>query len=174
MTTECNPVFFCSSVQSSSFHLSLQQKVKETGNVLFFHSKYASAFQGTDFSYFSKRAVTEHQLLNDRGRTLQGLKRLMWLHNAMGGVHTASGRDLSQAHALLTSKEHDFSDLYDTMDREEMSDMMEPLLLELLGRDTSFTKIPKANLLYYLKNGKGHQLLQDLSDLFQMGSQDGK
>lgn len=140
-------------------------------SVLFFHSKYASASQGTGFSYFSKRAVTEHQLLNDRGRTLQGLKRLMWLHNAMGGVHTASGRDLSQAHVLLTSKEQD---LYDTMDREEMSDMMEPLLLELLGRDTPFTKIPKANLLHYLKNGKGHQLLQDLSDLFQMGSQDGK
>ncbi|XP_058032083.1 parathyroid hormone 4-like [Ahaetulla prasina] len=122
----------------------------------------------------NKRAVTEHQLLNDRGRTLQSLKRLMWLHNAMGGVHTASGRDLSQAHVLLTSKEQDLSDLYDTMDREEMSDMMEPLLLELLGRGTPFTKIPKANLLHYLKNGKGHQVLQDLSDLFQMGSQDGK
>ncbi|KAG8132176.1 hypothetical protein E2320_010051, partial [Naja naja] len=129
---------------------------------------------GTDLSYFSKRAVTEHQLLNDRGRTLQGLKRLMWLHNAMGGVHTASGRDLSQAHVLLTSKEQDLSDLYDTMSREEMPDMMEPLLLELLGRDTPFSKIPKANVLHYLKNGKGHQLLQDLSELFQMGGQDGK
>lgn len=122
----------------------------------------------------SRRAVTEHQLLNDRGRTLQGLKRLMWLHNAMGGVHTASGRDLSQARVLLTSKEQDLSDLSDTLDREEMSDMLEPLMPELLGRDTDFTKVLKANVLHYLKNGKGHQCLQELSDLFQMGGQDGK
>lgn len=142
--------------------------MSETGNVLFFHSEYASP------SYFSRRAVTEHQLLNDRGRTLQDLKRLMWLHNAMGGVHTASGRDLSQARVLLTSKEQDLPDLSDTLDREEMSDMLESLMLELLRRDTDFAKVLKANVLHYLKNGKGHQRLQELSDLFQMGGQDGK
>ncbi|NWI88203.1 PTH4 protein, partial [Pitta sordida] len=42
----------------------------------------------------NRRAVTEHQLLHDKGRTFQGLKRLLWLHNALGTVHTARSRDI--------------------------------------------------------------------------------
>ncbi|NXF71462.1 PTH4 protein, partial [Sclerurus mexicanus] len=42
----------------------------------------------------NRRAVTEHQLLHDKGRAFQGLKRLLWLHNALGTVHTASSRDI--------------------------------------------------------------------------------
>uniref|UniRef100_A0A8C8S372 Uncharacterized protein n=1 Tax=Pelusios castaneus TaxID=367368 RepID=A0A8C8S372_9SAUR len=65
-------------------------------------------------SHHSKRAVTEHQFMHDKGRTLQGLKRLMWLHNAMGGVHTASARDASRSNSLWDfQKSQDLPDLYD-------------------------------------------------------------
>uniref|UniRef100_A0A3Q4H1H8 Parathyroid hormone-related protein-like n=2 Tax=Neolamprologus brichardi TaxID=32507 RepID=A0A3Q4H1H8_NEOBR len=37
----------------------------------------------------SRRAVTEHQLMHDRGRTIQSLKRLYWLSSAIEGLHTA-------------------------------------------------------------------------------------
>nr|ADJ21811.1 parathyroid hormone 2 [Callorhinchus milii] len=40
-----------------------------------------------------KRTVTEHQLMHDKGRAREGLKRLLWLHGAMKGVHTATRRD---------------------------------------------------------------------------------
>ncbi|NXU54850.1 PTH4 protein, partial [Turnix velox] len=46
-----------------------------------------------------KRAVTEHQLMHDKARSFQGLKRLMWLHNALGSVHTATSRDISLSDA---------------------------------------------------------------------------
>ena len=39
-----------------------------------------------------RRAVTEHQLLHDRGRTIQSLKRLIWLSSAIEGLHTAKAR----------------------------------------------------------------------------------
>ncbi|NWW34186.1 PTH4 protein, partial [Panurus biarmicus] len=42
----------------------------------------------------NRRAVTEHQLMHDKARAVQGLKRLMWLHHALGAVHTASSRDI--------------------------------------------------------------------------------
>ncbi|NWS50785.1 PTH4 protein, partial [Probosciger aterrimus] len=51
----------------------------------------------------NKRAVTEHQLMHDKGREFQGLKRLMWLHNALGSVHTASSRDVSLSNAMWDS-----------------------------------------------------------------------
>ncbi|NXW77238.1 PTH4 protein, partial [Hirundo rustica] len=57
------------------------------------------------------RAVTEHQLLNDRGRAVQGLKRLMWLQHALGAVHTASSRDSPAPNAGWdTQKSQDPSD----------------------------------------------------------------
>lgn len=128
----------------------------------------------TDFLHFSKRALTEHQLLHDRGRTLQGLKRLMWLHNAVSGVHTASGRDTSQAHVMWTSpKSQDLSDLYDSTGREEVPEMVKQLWLGLLEKDSPFAVLKKTNMLQYLKNGKGSQDLQDVSDLFQVADQGG-
>uniref|UniRef100_A0A4W4G2D7 Parathyroid hormone-like hormone b n=1 Tax=Electrophorus electricus TaxID=8005 RepID=A0A4W4G2D7_ELEEL len=36
-----------------------------------------------------RRSVTEHQLMHDRGRSIQSLKRLIWLSSAMEGLHTA-------------------------------------------------------------------------------------
>uniref|UniRef100_A0A146ZK40 Parathyroid hormone-related protein n=1 Tax=Fundulus heteroclitus TaxID=8078 RepID=A0A146ZK40_FUNHE len=40
----------------------------------------------------SRRAVTEHQLMHDRGRSIQSLKRLIWLSSAIEGLHTAQTR----------------------------------------------------------------------------------
>ncbi|AWP02323.1 Parathyroid hormone-like protein [Scophthalmus maximus] len=40
----------------------------------------------------SRRAVSEHQLMHDRGRNIQSLKRLIWLSSAMEGLHTAQAR----------------------------------------------------------------------------------
>ncbi|KAL0978102.1 hypothetical protein UPYG_G00165910 [Umbra pygmaea] len=42
-----------------------------------------------------RRAVTEHQLMHDRGRSIQSLKRLMWLSTAMEGLHTAQAHSSS-------------------------------------------------------------------------------
>ncbi|NXT99827.1 PTH4 protein, partial [Buphagus erythrorhynchus] len=42
----------------------------------------------------NRRAVTEHQLMHDKGRAVQGLKRLQWLQHALGAVHTASSREM--------------------------------------------------------------------------------
>ncbi|XP_036416112.1 parathyroid hormone 4 [Colossoma macropomum] len=39
-----------------------------------------------------RRAVTEHQLMHDRGRSIQSLKRLIWLSSAIEGLHTAHTR----------------------------------------------------------------------------------
>uniref|UniRef100_A0A671QF00 Parathyroid hormone-like hormone b n=1 Tax=Sinocyclocheilus anshuiensis TaxID=1608454 RepID=A0A671QF00_9TELE len=43
----------------------------------------------------SRRAVTEHQLMHDRGRSIQSLRRLIWLSSAIEGLHTAQTRTLS-------------------------------------------------------------------------------
>ncbi|NWW83448.1 PTH4 protein, partial [Climacteris rufus] len=37
----------------------------------------------------NRRAVTEQQLLHDKGRALRGLERLLWLQHALAAVHTA-------------------------------------------------------------------------------------
>ncbi|NXP09134.1 PTH4 protein, partial [Thinocorus orbignyianus] len=72
-----------------------------------------------------KRAVTEHQLMHDKGRAFQGLKRLMWLHNALGSVHTASSRDISLSNAMWDSqKSQDPSDPYNSIGGEETSSLM--------------------------------------------------
>uniref|UniRef100_A0A087YII7 Parathyroid hormone n=1 Tax=Poecilia formosa TaxID=48698 RepID=A0A087YII7_POEFO len=45
----------------------------------------------------NRRAVTEHQLMHDRGRNIQSLKRLIWLSSAMEGLHTAQTRSAAAA-----------------------------------------------------------------------------
>ncbi|CAL8340838.1 unnamed protein product [Lota lota] len=40
----------------------------------------------------SRRSVTEHQLMHDRSRSIQSLRRLIWLSSAMEGLHTAQAR----------------------------------------------------------------------------------
>ncbi|KAK3512956.1 hypothetical protein QTP70_033010, partial [Hemibagrus guttatus] len=54
-----------------------------------------------------KRAVTEHQLMHDRGRTIQSLKRLIWLSSAIERLHTAETRSLSSS---LSSFSHNDDD----------------------------------------------------------------
>ncbi|MEQ2245743.1 hypothetical protein ILYODFUR_031122 [Ilyodon furcidens] len=51
----------------------------------------------------SRRAVTEHQLMHDRGRNIQSLKRLIWLSSAIEGLHTAQTRSAAAA-AFTPSK----------------------------------------------------------------------
>ncbi|MBN3275877.1 PTHR protein, partial [Polyodon spathula] len=41
-----------------------------------------------------RRAVSEHQLLHDKGRSFQELQRRIWLQNLLGEVHTAEIREL--------------------------------------------------------------------------------
>uniref|UniRef100_A0A8B9IG79 Parathyroid hormone n=1 Tax=Anser cygnoides TaxID=8845 RepID=A0A8B9IG79_ANSCY len=102
----------------------------------------------------SKRAVTEHQLMHDKGRAFQGLKRLMWLHNALGSVHTASSRDISLSDAMWDSqKSQDTSDLYDSIGRDEASSLMKQLL-ELIANEQGFPLLKKMDLLQYLKTPK--------------------
>lgn len=48
----------------------------------------------------SRRAVTEHQLMHDRGRTIQSLKRLIWLSSAIEGLHTAQARSAARVQDL--------------------------------------------------------------------------
>nr|XP_020855222.1 parathyroid hormone-like [Phascolarctos cinereus] len=47
-----------------------------------------------------KRTVSEYQFMHDKGKTMQSLKRLMWLYNAMGGVHSARGSAPSYSNSL--------------------------------------------------------------------------
>ncbi|NXO68995.1 PTH4 protein, partial [Phainopepla nitens] len=72
----------------------------------------------------SRRAVTEHQLMHNKGRAVQGLKRLLWLHHALGAVHTASSRDIPLPGARWdVQKSQDPSD-FNSDDRDEASSLM--------------------------------------------------
>ncbi|NWV59560.1 PTH4 protein, partial [Malurus elegans] len=68
----------------------------------------------------NRRAVTEHQLMHDKGRTFQGLKRLLWLHHALGAVHTASSRDIPLPNVQKSQDSSDFN----SIDRDEASSLM--------------------------------------------------
>ncbi|XP_075377670.1 parathyroid hormone 4-like [Mycteria americana] len=116
----------------------------------------------------NKRAVTEHQLMHDKGRAFQGLKRLMWLHNALGSVHTASSRDISLSNAMGDSqKSQDPSDLYNSISRDETSSLMKQLL-ELMEEQQGFPPLKQLDLLQYVKTPKGNWNPQDLFDLLQI------
>ncbi|XP_065596237.1 parathyroid hormone 4-like [Cyrtonyx montezumae] len=116
----------------------------------------------------NKRAVTEHQLMHDKGRAFQGLKRLMWLHNALGSVHTASSRDISLSNAIWDSqKSRDPSDLYNSISRDETSNLMKQLL-ELMGDGQGFPTLKKQFLLQNPKTPEGNWNPQDISDLLQI------
>lgn len=47
--------------------------------------------------------MTEHQLMHDRGRNIQSLKRLIWLSSAMEGLHTAQTRSAALTPAKVLS-----------------------------------------------------------------------
>ncbi|NXE98204.1 PTH4 protein, partial [Menura novaehollandiae] len=73
----------------------------------------------------NRRAGTEHRLLHDKGRALQGLKRLMWLHHALRPGHTGSSRDIPLPHARWDVQEsQDPSQLYNSISRDQASSLM--------------------------------------------------
>ncbi|XP_061869793.1 parathyroid hormone 4-like [Colius striatus] len=115
----------------------------------------------------NKRAVTEHQLMHDKGRAVQGLKRLMWLHNALGNVHTASSRDISLSNAMWDSqKSQNPSEVYSSIDREISS--LRKQLLELMDEEQGFPLLKQLDLLRYAKTPEGNWNPQDLFNLFQI------
>jgi len=106
--------------------------------------------------------------MHDKARAFQGLKRLMWLHNALGSVHTASSRDISLSNAMWDSqKSQDSSDLYDSISRDETSGLMKQLM-ELMEKEQGFPPLKQLDLLQYVKTPKGNWNPQDLFDLLQI------
>lgn len=63
--------------------------IEQWGPVLWaYRSNWSTALS----LFCSRRAVAEHQLMHDRGRNIQSLKRLIWLSSAIEGLHTAQTR----------------------------------------------------------------------------------
>ncbi|NXB70412.1 PTH4 protein, partial [Donacobius atricapilla] len=71
----------------------------------------------------NRRAVTEHQLLHDKGRAAQGLKRLRWLQHALAAVHTASTASPGPNASWGAHKGQDPSDL-NSNDGDEAASLM--------------------------------------------------
>ncbi|XP_053340494.1 parathyroid hormone 4 [Clarias gariepinus] len=101
-----------------------------------------------------RRAVTEHQLMHDRSRSIQSLKRLIWLSSAIERLHTAETRSLSSSLSFSNS------DVDDDESNDEDSSRYHPVIdssvhqgaLELLLRDMYRAQAPsgrnqKANIL---------------------------
>uniref|UniRef100_A0A8U7NT85 Uncharacterized protein n=1 Tax=Corvus moneduloides TaxID=1196302 RepID=A0A8U7NT85_CORMO len=79
------------------------------------------------FPIRSKSAVG-HQLMHDKGRAFQGQKRLMWLHHALGAVHTASSRDIPLPNARWDVQRSQDPPNFNSIDRGEASSRMKQLL----------------------------------------------
>ncbi|XP_027584686.1 parathyroid hormone 4-like [Pipra filicauda] len=110
----------------------------------------------------NRRAVTEHQLMHDKGRAFQGLKRLLWLHNALGTVHTASSRDIPPPNATWdVQKSQNPSDLHNSIDGDETSSLMKQLLE--LREAQGFLPLKQLDL----KSPKGNWNPQGLFELLQ-------
>lgn len=106
--------------------------------------------------------------MHDKGRAFQGLKRLMWLHNALGSVHTASSRDISLSNAMWDSqKSPDASDLYTSVSGDETSSLTKQLL-ELKEKEQGLPPLKQLDLLQYAKSPKGNWNPQDLFNLLQI------
>ncbi|XP_047660977.1 parathyroid hormone 4 [Tachysurus fulvidraco] len=84
-----------------------------------------------------RRAVTEHQLMHDRGRSIQSLKRLIWLSSAIERLHTAETRSLSSS--LSSFSHNDDNDDDNDEDSSKYHTVMDSSVhqeaLELLLRD---------------------------------------
>ncbi|NXX24402.1 PTH4 protein, partial [Nicator chloris] len=72
----------------------------------------------------NRRAVTEHQLMHDKGRAVQGLQRLLWLHHALGAVHTASSRDVPVPKARWDAQKSQDPSGFNSNDGDEASSLM--------------------------------------------------
>ncbi|XP_016421669.1 uncharacterized protein LOC107750679 isoform X2 [Sinocyclocheilus rhinocerous] len=87
-----------------------------------------------------RRAVTEHQLMHDRGRSIQSLKRLIWLSSAIERLHTAQTRTLTAGEPDRRWHSHDPAPLYSQPSSSHkraletlLSDMYRPHLTAALG-----------------------------------------
>ncbi|KAK2906503.1 hypothetical protein Q8A67_005488 [Cirrhinus molitorella] len=92
-----------------------------------------------------RRAVTEHQLMHDRGRSIQSLKRLIWLSSAIEGLHTAQTRTLTADEPDSRWRSRDPAQLYSQPGKDSgisghkraletlLSDMYRPHLTAALG-----------------------------------------
>ncbi|XP_073701002.1 parathyroid hormone 4 isoform X2 [Garra rufa] len=92
-----------------------------------------------------RRAVTEHQLMHDRGRSIQSLKRLIWLSSAIEGLHTAQTRALTADEPDSRWRSRDPAQLYFLPGKDSassghkraletlLSDMYRPHLTSALG-----------------------------------------
>ncbi|NXM58697.1 PTH4 protein, partial [Illadopsis cleaveri] len=72
----------------------------------------------------NRRAVAEQQLMHDKGRAVQGLKRLMWLQHARGAVHTASSRDTPVPNAGWDAQNSKDPSDFNSNDGDEASSLM--------------------------------------------------
>ncbi|NXL78452.1 PTH4 protein, partial [Leptocoma aspasia] len=97
----------------------LPQRSLQTFLAILFFACFA---MGQDLE--NRRAVTEHQLMHDKGRAVQGLKRLMWLHHALGAVHTASSRDIPLPSAGWDAKKSQDPSDFNSSDGDEASSLM--------------------------------------------------
>ncbi|PKU28851.1 parathyroid hormone-related protein [Limosa lapponica baueri] len=55
-----------------------------------------TGFRDSRFCHSGKRAVSEHQLLHDKGKSIQDLRRRIFLQNLIEGVNTAEIRATSE------------------------------------------------------------------------------
>lgn len=76
----------------------------------------------------SRRALTEHQLMHDKGRAVQGLERLKWLHHALGAAHTASSRDSPVPNARWDVQRSQDPSHLNTNDGDEAASLLKQLL----------------------------------------------
>ncbi|NWZ96072.1 PTH4 protein, partial [Nesospiza acunhae] len=83
---------------------------------------FACSAVGQDLE--NRRALTEHQLLHDKGRAVQGLKRLLWLQHALGAVHTASSRDTPLPSASWDTQESQDPSDFNSSDGDEASSLL--------------------------------------------------
>ncbi|GAA6088815.1 parathyroid hormone 4 [Tachysurus ichikawai] len=90
------------------------------------------------FIHVQKRAVTEHQLMHDRGRSIQSLKRLIWLSSAIERLHTAETRSLSSSLSSFShnddnddDNDEDFSKYHTVMDSSVHQGALELLLRDM-------------------------------------------
>lgn len=87
----------------------------------------------------SRRALTEHQLMHDKGRAVQGLERLKRLHHALGAVHTASSGDTAVPNARWDVQKSQDPSHFNSNDGDEAASLLKQLL-EPMG-DQGFLRL---------------------------------
>lgn len=94
--------------------------------------------------------MSEHQLMHDKGRAVQGLKRLLWLQHALGAVHSASSREIPVPSASWDVQESQDPSDSNSSDGDEASSLVKQLLEPMEAQGFLLLKqldgrIPKGN-----------------------------